>query len=71
MLRARNRSEQEHFPPAWLRVQARRQETLSIKGQMGNVCLALHATQSLSQLLLNSAVMAQSTAKRPYVNETQ
>ena len=48
MLRARNRSEQEHFPPAWLRVQARRQERLSIKGQMGNVSSFARHTVSVT-----------------------
>lgn len=48
MLRARNGSEQERFPPAWLKVQATRQETSSIKGQMVNVSSFARHTVSVT-----------------------
>ena len=65
-VRARNRSEQERFPPAWLRVQARRQETLSIKGQMVNV--SSFARHTVSVTTTQFCCHGTKHSQRPYVN---
>ena len=61
MLKTRKGSEQESFPSAWLTLQARHQETLSIKDQL--VSISKFADHVVSAQLLNSAVMAQSAAR--------